>query len=184
MKKILCIIAFLSINYVAKSQKVLHVGDTFTGFALKNVDDKIYNLNAQNVKGYILVFMTPTCDHCILYEERVEALNKKYKTRGFPVVAIGPYGDAGDKFPLDAMPEMKKLAKKMQFSFPYVSDSGFAYSLLMGIKTTPTAIVIQKRGASNYVIKYKGKIDDQPKPSLTPKNKYVEQVVDKLLKTS
>lgn len=61
--------------------------------------------------------MTPSCDHCLAYVERVKALDKIYALKGFPVVAIGPYGDNEADYPYDAMPAMKKLAKERNFSF-------------------------------------------------------------------
>ncbi|RZK61305.1 MAG: hypothetical protein EOO85_33600 [Pedobacter sp.] len=108
------------------------------------------------------------------------ALDKKYKLKGFPVVAIGPYGDNPIKYPLDAMPEMKKLAIKKGFTFPYLTDDNFKYTFLLGIKQTPTAVVFEKK-PNGLLIKYIGKIDDEENEKKVPKNKFVEQVVNKML---
>lgn len=182
MKSTEKIITFLLlISLGAKAQQTLKVGDTLAGLALKSTSGTIYDLKDQkNAKGFILVFMTPTCDHCILYEPRVAALNNKYKPKGFPVVAIGPYGDDEIKYPLDAMKEMKKLAESKKFTFPYVSDEKFKYTWLFNIRSTPMAVILQKR-ANGYLIKYIGKIDDEEDPKKVPKDKFVESVVNKLV---
>jgi len=180
-KTIISLCFFFSILTSAYSQAELKVGNVLPNLALLSTNGNVYDLKAQkSAKGFILVFMTPTCDHCIAYESRIMALDKKYKTKGFPVVAIGPYGDDPIKYPLDALPEMKKLAIQKGFTFPYLSDDKFKYTWLLGIKQTPTAVVLQKQ-ANGFLIKYIGKIDDEPNEKSQPKNKFVEQQVNKLI---
>lgn len=182
MRKItLSLFFFIGLSTTLFAQKALTVGQIMPNLALLSTTGDIYSLNAQKgAKGFILVFMTPTCDHCRAYESRVIALDKTYKTKGYPVVAIGPYGDDPVKYPLDALSEMKKLALEKDFKFPYLSDDHFKYTFMLGIKLTPTAVVLQKK-PNGYLIKYIGKIDDQQNEKLIPKHKYVAQVVDKLL---
>lgn len=183
MRRLFVLAALLFTGFTSSfAQKALKVGQVMPNLALLSTNNVIYNLNEQKgVKGFILVFMTPTCDHCRAYEKRVIALNKKYKPKSYPLVAIGPYGDDPVKYPLDALPEMKKLAQSQGFQFPYLSDSHFKYTWMLGIKTTPTAVVLQKV-SNGYLIKYIGAIDDQQDEKLVPKRKYVEQVVDQLAK--
>ncbi|WP_316766731.1 redoxin family protein [Pedobacter frigiditerrae] len=180
-KLIFSLCLLISISSVTYAQKALKVGETLPNLALLSTTGTVYDLKAQkNTKGFILIFMTPTCDHCIAYEPRVSALDKKYKVKGYPLVAIGPYGDDPIKYPFDAMPAMKKLAKEKDFKFPYLSDDKFKYTWLLGIKETPTAVVLQKTKAG-FLIKYIGRIDDEQNQKLTPKNKFVEKIVDKLI---
>lgn len=175
----LCLLISISTNLFA--QKALTVGQSMANIALLSTKGTVYDFKSQkSAKGFIVVFMTPTCDHCLLYENRVMALDKKYKSKGFPVVAIGPYGDNPIKYPLDAMPEMKKLAIKKGFTFPYLTDDNFKYTFLLGIKQTPTAVVFEKK-PNGLLIKYIGKIDDEENEKKVPKNKFVEQVVNKML---
>lgn len=182
MRKItitLCLLICLSA--IAFAQKALKVGQTVSNIALLSTKGTVFDFKAQkSAKGFIVVFMTPTCDHCILYENRVMALDKKYKAKGFPVVAIGPYGDNPIKYPLDAMPEMKKMAISKGFTFPYLTDDNFKYTFLLGIKQTPTAVVFEKK-PNGLLIKYIGRIDDEEDEKKVAKNKFVEQAVNKML---
>ena len=182
MKKItisICLCIGILSNVFA--QKALKVGEILPDIALLSTKGLVYSLSAQkSAKGFIVIFMTPTCDHCIAYESRIMALDKKYSSKGFPVVAIGPYGDDPIKYPLDAMPEMKKLAIKKGFTFPYLADNGFKYTWLLGIKITPTAVVLEKK-PKGYLIKYIGGIDDEPSPKKVPTQKFVEQQINKML---
>ncbi|TDG35713.1 redoxin domain-containing protein [Pedobacter changchengzhani] len=109
MKKQILIIVLLFTFTLTHAQKVLMVGDTTNNIVLTNVNDRAYSLDAQNdIKGFILAFIAPNCEYCMLYENRIIALDDKYKTLGYPVIGISPYGDDSVKYPLDAMPAMKK----------------------------------------------------------------------------
>ncbi|WP_379091734.1 redoxin family protein [Pedobacter sp. UC225_65] len=182
MRKIIATLFLLAtVATTLHAQQVYKVGQILPNISLLSTKGTVYDLKAQKgPKGFVVVFMTPTCDHCIAYESRIMALDKKYKTKGYPVVAIGPYGDDPVKYPLDAMPEMKKLAASKGFTFPYLSDQGFKYTWMLNITLTPTAVVLQKK-ANGFLIKYIGRIDDEPNAKKVPKNKFVEQEVDKLL---
>lgn len=182
MRKIISSLCLLiCLTTTVNAQKALQVGDVLPNLALLSTKGSVYDLKAQKgAKGFVLVFMTPTCDHCIAYESRIVALDKKYKVKGYPLVAIGPYGDDPIKYPLDAMPAMKKLALAKGFTFPYLSDDGFKYTWLLGITLTPTAVVLQKK-ANGFLIKYIGRIDDEQDQRKVPKQKFVEQELNKLL---
>jgi peroxiredoxin len=161
---------------------VLKPGNTVSNISLKTTNGGIFDFRAQkSAKGFIVVFMTPSCDHCRAYEKRIMALDKKYKAKGYPVVAIGPYGDYPNEYPLDAMAEMKKLAKSEGFTFPYLSDSQFKYTTLLGIQKTPTAVILQKK-PNGFLIVYRGDIDDELDVKKQPKHKFVEEQVQMLLK--
>ena len=77
--------------------------------------------------------------------------------------------------------EMKKLAIKERFTFPYVSDAQFKYTTLFGVSKTPTAIILQKK-SNGFQIIYRGDIDDEMDIKKQAKRKFVEEQVDKLLK--
>jgi peroxiredoxin len=182
MKKIIILLLFcLSFGFV-KAQKTLKAGDKVENIKLLNVDDKIYSLNEQaGAKGFILVFMSNNCEYCIMYKDRIVALDNKYKSLGYPVVGVAPYGDDPIKFPLDAMPEMKKWHKAKNIKFPYVTDNQFKYTNLFGIKMTPTVVLLQKQ-KSDYIIKYIGKIDDNAELKKDKTVKSAEIEINKLLK--
>src|SRR5580704_5717115 len=93
MKKLLSITAMLLVVFAATSfaPTGYSVGDKATDFKLKNIDGKVVSLaDFKDAKGFIVVF---TCNHCPFakaYENRIMALDKKYRALGYPVVAIQP----------------------------------------------------------------------------------------------
>lgn len=156
------------------------IGDIATDFSLKNVDNKNVSLkDMKNAKGYIVVF---TCNHCpyaIAYEDRIIALDKKYKKLGYPVVAINPNNPEKQKD--DSFAKMQERAKEKSFAFPYLLDEGQRIYPQYGATKTPHVYLLQKTAKGN-VVKYIGAIDDNYEDAAAVKQKYVENAVDALLK--
>lgn len=85
------------------------VGDRVMDFKLKNVDGRWVSLSDyKKAKGFIVVFDCNTCPYSKAYNSRIKALNKKYSSLGFPVVAINPNDPAIS--PGDSFEAMKKQA--------------------------------------------------------------------------
>jgi len=156
------------------------VGDIATDFSLKNIDNKKVSLkDFKDAKGYIVIF---TCNHCPYaqaYEDRIVALDKKYKKLGYPVIAINPNNPAKQKD--DSFELMKIKAKEKGFTFPYLFDEGQKIYPQYGATKTPHVYILQKTAKGN-VVKYIGAIDDNYGDEKAVKTKYAENAVDALLK--
>ncbi|WP_347069310.1 thioredoxin family protein [Flavobacterium sp. WV_118_3] len=156
------------------------VGDVATDFSLKNVDNKKVSLaDFKAAKGFIVVF---TCNHCPYaqaYEDRIIALDKKYKKLGYPVIAINPNNPAKQKD--DSFELMQVRAKEKNFTFPYLLDEGQKIYPQYGATKTPHVYILQKTKAGN-VVKYIGAIDDNYSDAAAVKEKYAENALDALLK--
>jgi peroxiredoxin len=156
-----------------------NVGDKVTDFNLKGIDGKNFSLaSLKNNKGAIVIF---TCNHCpfsVAYEDRIIALNNKYASQGFPVVAINP-NDAA-RVPEDSFENMVIRAKEKKFTFPYLTDPSQQTAKMFGAARTPHVFILS-RNKSTYTVEYIGAIDDNTdEPELVTK-KYVESAVDDLL---
>lgn len=165
---------------VANTAAGYRVGDIATDFSLRNVDNKKVSLkDMKEAKGYIVVF---TCNHCPYaqaYEDRIIALDKKYKKLGYPVVAINPNNPEKQKD--DSFAKMQERAKDKKFAFPYLLDEGQKIYPQYGATKTPHVYILQKTAKGN-VVKYIGAIDDNYEDAAAVKQKYVEAAVDALLK--
>ena len=155
------------------------VGDVATDFSLKNVDETNVSLkDMKDAKGYIVIF---TCNHCPYaqaYEERIIALDKKYKDQGYPVVAINPNDPV--KVEDDSFEKMQERAEEKGFTFPYLLDEGQEIYPQYGATKTPHVFVLEKTDDGN-VVKYIGAIDDNYEDASAVTKKYVEDAVDALL---
>lgn len=190
MKKIgliLCSIILLTGLVQVKAQKMENnsehkgykIGDEATDFKLKNVDQKMVSLtDFGDAKGFIVIF---TCNHCPFakaYEDRIIALNNKYASQGYPVIAINPNDPKVE--PIDSYEGMQKRAQEKGFTFPYLMDEGQTIYPQYGATKTPHVFLLNKENGKN-IVRYIGAIDDNYANPNDVSHKYVEAAVDALL---
>jgi peroxiredoxin len=164
---------------VATGDKGYEVGDIATDFKLKNIDGKMVSLaDYKDAKGFIVIFTCNTCPYAVMYEDRIIDLDKKYASKGYPVIAIMP--NDTDIKPGDNMEAMKARAASKGFTFPYLIDKEQEVYPQYGATKTPHVYLLEKTNAGNEV-KYIGAIDDNYKDAAAVSTKYVENAVDALL---
>lgn len=155
------------------------IGDAATDFSLKNVDGNMVSLiDYKNAKGFIVIF---TCNHCpysVAYEDRIIALDKAFKTKGYPVIAINPNNP--EAYPDDSYKKMIERSVEKGFTFPYLFDDGQTIYPQYGATKTPHVYVLEKVGQEN-IVKYIGAIDNNYKDEKLATDKYVEDAVNALL---
>lgn len=165
---------------VKKVASGYEIGNVATDFSLKNTDGKNVSLkDFKSAKGFIVIF---TCNHCpyaVAYEDRIIALDKKYKKLGYPVIAINPNNPEKSKG--DGYEDMIVRSKEKKFTFPYLFDEGQKIYPQYGATKTPHVYVLQKTEKGN-VVQYIGAIDDNYEDEKAVKVKYVEDAVNALLK--
>lgn len=150
-------------------------GDKATDFKLKSVDGKQYSMaNYKDAKGFIVVFTCNTCPFAVKYEDRINTLAKKYKEKGYYLLAINPNDPAAQ--PDDTFELMQKKAKEKGFSFPYLVDEGQKIYPQYGATKTPHVFLLDK----NLIVKYIGAIDDNTDDASAVKEKYLENAITAL----
>lgn len=155
------------------------IGDEATDFELENINGKMVSLsNFKEAKGFIVVFTCNTCPYAVAYEDRIEALNRKYADKGYPVIAIMPNNT--EVKPGDNMEAMRQRAKDKDFTFPYLMDEGQKIYPQYGATKTPHIYILEKYDDKN-IVKYIGAIDDNYQDEAAVKTKYVENAIDALL---
>lgn len=180
MKKII-ILSFTLFAFLAlHGQMGYQVNDVAEDFKLMNVDGSFVSMSDySDAKGFIVIF---TCNHCpysVLYEDRIIELDKKFKSKGYPVIAINPNDPA--KQPEDSFDNMKIRAKEKGFTFPYLFDDGQKVYPKYGATRTPHVYLLNKEN-EKLVVKYIGAIDDNAKDKNNVKEAYLDNAVTALLK--
>ena len=181
MKFVLFALSLLPLSTANSPTKVdgYKIGDIATDFSLPNVDGDMVSLgDFKDVKGFIVIFTCNTCPYSVAYEDRIIALDKKYKSKGYPVIAINPNDPAAIEG--DELADMKVRAVEKGFTFPYLQDVGQQVYPQYGATKTPHVFVLQKEDEKN-IVRYIGAIDDS---SRNPKNvtkRFVEKSVNDLL---
>ena len=154
------------------------IGDIATDFSLENIDGKFVSLSDfKDAKGFIVVFTCNTCPYAILYENRIEALNKKYASQGYPVVAIMP--NNVETKPGDSMKSMQQRAIDKGFTFPYLIDADQKIYPQYGATKTPHVYILEST-TRGPVVRYIGGIDDNYKDATLVKTNFVEDAIESL----
>lgn len=178
MRKALLIIHLLVIPIMIFAQSY-EPGDKAQTFKLKNIDGKYVSPDDyKNAKGFIVIF---TCNHCpyaVAYEDRIIKLDKTFKVKGYPVIAINPNDPVA--YPTDSFKAMKERAKEKGFTFPYLIDETQEIAEAYGAKKTPHVFLLQKE-AGKLIVKYVGAIDDNYQDPAAVTTKYVSNAIKSLL---
>lgn len=156
------------------------LGDVVADFTLKNVDGKMVSLSDYGAsgKGVIVIFDCNTCPYSKAYNQRIIDLHKKYAGLGYPVITINANDPAAS--PGDSFAEMVSLARKKNYSFPYVVDESQEVARKFGASNTPHVFVLKKE-EKIFRVAYIGTIDNNSRDAASATRKYVEDAVDALL---
>lgn len=147
-------------------------GDKATDFKLKSVDGKMYSMaDYKDAKGFIVVFTCNTCPFAIKYEDRINAIAKKYTPKGYVLLAINPNDPEAQ--PADTFELMQEKAKEKGFVFPYLVDEGQKIYPQYGATKTPHVFLLDK----SLIVRYIGAIDDNSDDVSAVKEKYLENAI-------
>jgi len=173
---VLSFIAFLLIAVLSIAATLpgdgYKIGDTATDFELKNIDGEMVSLaDFDDVKGYIVIFTCNECPYAKMYEDRINELNNKYASKGYPVIAIMPNDPQVQ--PGDNYENMQKRAESKGFTFPYLIDEGQKVFPKYGATKTPHVFLLD----SEKKVRYIGAIDNSARDAASADEKYVEQAI-------
>jgi peroxiredoxin len=179
MKHIISIfVIFFFTAFVAFSAGY-QVGDKATDFKLKNIDQKFVSLsNYPDAKGFVVVFTCNGCPYAQAYQDRLIEIDQKYKSKGYPVIAINP--NDPEMAPADSYDKMISVAKQEGFTFPYLIDEKQDVYKTYGATRTPHVYVLQKKGA-DLVVQYIGTIDDNYQDATKVTTPYLANALDALI---
>ncbi len=148
-----------------------NIGDQVAGWSkLPGTDGREHSMeDLKDREVLVVVFSCNSCPYAVDYEDRVNALSKKFieSKINATVVAIN-----SNKVSADLPPAMKKRAEEKQFSFAYLFDESQEVCKQFGAVRTPEFFVLNRERR----IVYMGALDDNTNPELVTK-KYVEDAV-------
>jgi len=175
----LTIIVFASLISISVMSQGYQTGDNATDFRLRNVDGKYVSLSDYpDAKGFIVIFTTNHCPYAIAYEDRIIDLDNKYKSMGYPVIAINP--NSAEAYPEDSYDKMIVRAEKRGFTFPYLLDEKQEIYKIYGATKTPHVYVLKKE-PYNLKVTYIGAIDNNYRDAEQADEHYVQNAVNSLL---
>jgi DNA-binding LacI/PurR family transcriptional regulator len=114
----------------------------------------------------------------VAYEDRIIELDKKYKAKGFPVIAINP--NDPELFESDSFENMIIRSNEKGFTFPYLIDEKQdVYRRFSATKTPHVFILSTKKDM--HKVEYIGAIDNNYKGAAQATKHYIDDAVDALL---
>ena len=124
-------------------------------FKLIGTDGKHYSLSGcKGEKGTLVMFICNHCPYVIAVRERLVEVANKLIPYGVNSVAIMA-NDPTD-YPEDSFENMKKVAAKFNFSFPYLLDESQEIAKTYGAVCTPDFFGYNQ----NLKLQYRGRLDE------------------------
>jgi peroxiredoxin len=174
---VLIVVGFLTAFTLKTVDTNYKIGDTIEDFSLMNTDDLMVSLSDyKDAKGFIIIFTCNTCPYSVANEDRIIGLDRKYKKRGFPVIAINPNDPIA--VPNESFEKMKVRAQEKGFTFPYLLDTGQKVYPKFGATKTPEVYIVTQ---NDLKVQYIGAIDNSSRDASAVTEKYVENALDALL---
>ncbi|MBN1565275.1 MAG: thioredoxin family protein [Anaerolineae bacterium] len=135
---------------------MLEIGQKGPNFTLPGVDGQDHTL-ADLVANNNAVAVVFSCNHCPYvraWEDRMIAIQRDYKDKGFVLVAIN--SNDAVKYSDDDFASMQQRAEQEGFNFLYLRDESQAVAHAYGGTHTPHIFLLDGAG----VLQYRGAIDD------------------------
>jgi peroxiredoxin len=176
------VIAFSSFTSNSESETIkgYTIGDKAANINLKNVDGSMVSYDDYpEADGFIVIFTCNTCPFAVASEDRIIALDKEFKKKGYPVIAINPNNP--EVQPDDTYELMQKKAKEKGFTFPYLYDESQSVYATYGATKTPHVYLLQKTADGDRVVQYIGAIDDNVRDGSAVKERFLANAVNELI---
>ena len=158
----------------------LEIGQPAPDFRLPGVDGKTWSLaDFADAKALVVVFSCNHCPYVIGSEERMIAFAREYAGRGVRMIAIN--SNETENHPTDSFEHMVERAKERRFPFPYVRDETQATALAYGALRTPHYCVFSTDQSGRWLLRYTGRMDDNPRTPGAERTHELRDAVDAVL---
>src|SRR3954469_6335998 len=104
-------------------------------------------------KAFTLVFVDAGCPLAQRYLPTLQQIENDYRDKGVAVIAVNSGADS--------IPATAALAVRHNGTFPFVKDFDAACARALGVTRTPEVAVL----AADRKLRYRGRIDDQYRPT-------------------
>ena len=133
---------------------VCEFGKNAIDFSLPGVDGKVWSLrDCMGEKGLLVMFICNHCPYVKAVQNRIVRDVKELKAHGINAVAIMS-NDPTD-YPEDSFENMKAVAERFAYPFPYLIDQTQEIAKAYGAVCTPDFFGYNK----NFELQYRGRLD-------------------------
>lgn len=114
-------------------------GGKATNFTVRDIKGKYVRLSDFSHKGVLMNFWATWCKPCLIELKHLQKLYKKYKSKGFVVLAVSMDGP-------ETRAKVKSLVKRYKLTFPVVIDKETRIVKLYNPKNAAPFSVFIKKG--------------------------------------
>ena len=157
---------------------MLTLGSDAPPFALPDtVSGKMIKLkDIASDKATVVMFICNHCPYVIHVNDEIVRVANDYSPKGVSFVAIS--SNDVENYPEDGPDEMKKVAKRLKYPFPYLYDESQNVARAFDAACTPDFYVFDK----NLKLAYRGRLDDsKPKNTNPLTGKDLRNAIDAIL---
>lgn len=167
------------ISVLAQPVKGYSLGDAVADFKLKNIDGLPISLsNYRDRKGLIVVFTSNHCPFSKVYEERLMLIDRKFAGQGYPVLAV--MANDPEAYTEDSFENMQDRARVKNYPYSYAMDEAQSMARAFGATRLPEVYIL-KQNAGQFILEYKGAVDDNPQDAGSVQRRYIDEAVSSLL---
>ena len=135
----------------------------------KDIEGAKLSLEDLKAAGSVFIFTSTQCPISNLYTPRINELAKTYSAKGYRFFIV-------DSNREDGLPKVKAYAKERHFLAPVIKDNGTELADALKATRTPETVVID----SKSVVRYRGRIDDNPNRAKVIRND-LKEALDSLI---
>lgn len=129
-------------------------GKKAVDFSLPGVDGRIWSLqHCMGEKGLLLMFICNHCPYVKAVQDRIVRDARELQQFGIESVAI--MSNDPTEYPEDSFDNMKLLAERLNFSFPYLLDESQEAAKQYGAVCTPDFFGYN----ADFELQYRGRLD-------------------------
>lgn len=123
-------------------------------FALPGVDGKVWTLEqCRGPKGLLVMFI---CNHCPYVKAVIDRIIRDTRElRGHGIHSVAIMANDPTDYPEDAFENMQKIARQLDFPFPYLLDESQAVAQAYGAVCTPDFFGYN----ADLKLQYRGRLD-------------------------
>lgn len=126
-------------------------------------------------KAVVLVFMSNYCPFAKLYEDRILTLAEQQRGQSVQFLLINS-NTSLDHID-DSVEEMARRAKEKNYRMPYLADKSQKVAMMLKATKNPEVFVLQNTGGGNFVLIYRGAVDDNPQVPQEVASHYLRDAV-------
>jgi peroxiredoxin len=163
-------VALLVVGGFAPRPVTAQIGTKVADFLLRDTSGRQHSPSGHSGKILVLEFWSFKCPVSLAYNDRVAALQDKYRSRGVVVLAVAANEN-------ESPAEIARNADNLKVPFPILLDRDGRVATQLQATHTPSVFILDGNG----ILRYRGAVDNNRQVGRPGRRAFVEDALDALL---